>query len=286
MNTNALPSEAISIYNRALENTNRGKYSLALNEYQQAIKMYPYFIEAYNNMGEIYSIMGDREMAISTYTKALGIKKNCKILLNLGVEYYNTSNYEKALEFFLDSVSQDQNFTEGHYYCGLASHNLQDFKTAEHHLQKVVSFDSKHQKANYLLSHIYYEWKEYQKVLTCLDRIWNYFEDKSFLNKYYGLCSYHLGNFKEAEKYLTVALETRPEYAKFKKYLKNLTYENKLNELGDIDKTIALLEEELVSRKPELRDITKLSMLYIFKGENEKAENIASQFKETMSHNG
>ena len=64
MNSNSVPTEAVTIYNNALEKTNRGDFDSALSEYQRAINMYPYFIEAYNNMGELYSLMGHRDMAI------------------------------------------------------------------------------------------------------------------------------------------------------------------------------------------------------------------------------
>jgi len=282
MNTNSLPTEAISIYNKALENSNKGNYSVALNEYQQAITMYPYFVEAYNNMGELYSIMGERELAISTYNRALGIEKNHKILLNLGVEYYNTGNYKSALSYFLDSISENVNFIEGHYYTGLASYNLKNYETAEKHLFNVISEDRKHQKANYMLSHIYYEWKEYQKVVDCLEAIWDAFEDKSFLNKYYGFCCYHLGKFDEAVKYLKEAIQTLPKYEQFRQYLESMTYENKVQEIGDIEKAIENLEKEMMSAEPKLRDITKLSMLYIFKGENQKAEKIVTDFKSNL----
>jgi len=118
MNTSSIPAEAVTIYNKALERSNRGDLGSALQEYQNAIKMYPYFIEAYNNMGELYSIMGQREMAISTYNQALDIEKNYKVLLNLGVEYYNSGNYHKALVYFLDSVKQKGDFMETNYYTG------------------------------------------------------------------------------------------------------------------------------------------------------------------------
>lgn len=282
MNNNSLPTEAVSIYNSALENSNRGNYSTALNEYQQAIQMYPYFMEAYNNMGELYSIMGERDLAISIYNQALDIEKNHKILLNLGVEYYNSANFKTALTYFIDSVNVKTDFLDGHYYAGLASYNLKDYKTAEEHLAIVIANDIKHQKANYMLSHIYYEWKEYAKVIKCLEIIWDSFEDKSFLNKYYGFSCYHMGRFDDAIKYLRDALTALPEYSRFKDYLETLTYENKSAEIGDIDKAIKELETHFMSETPKLRDITKLSMLYIFKGQNKKAEEIVSDFKSKL----
>lgn len=279
MNSNSVPTEAISIYNRALERTNRGDLPTALAEYQKAIKMYPYFIEAYNNMGELYSLMGNSDMAISTYTRALGIEKNYKILLNLGVEYYNSGNYERALTYFLDSLSGRPDYQEGNYYAGLTYYNMRDYHKAETFLLKVISADRMHLKANYMLSHIYYEWKDYKRVIDHLDAIWTIADNKEFINKYYGFCCFHLGRYDEAVKYLKEAIHQHPEYEKFRGYLENMTYESKMKEIGDLDRAIAELEKLMMSSSPNLKDVTRLSMLYVFKGENRKAEEVVVNYK-------
>ena len=87
MKSQSVPAEAITIYNKALEKTNRGDFSNAISEYQRAIKMYPYFIEAYNNMGEIYSIIGERDLAITAYSRALDIEKNDILQKKVGLQY-------------------------------------------------------------------------------------------------------------------------------------------------------------------------------------------------------
>jgi len=282
MNTNVLPAEAISMYNRALEKTNRGDFSTAITEYQQAIKMYPYFIEAYNNMGEIYSIMGKTELAISTYNKALDIEKNHKVLLNIGVEYYNAANYYYALDYFLDSLKQKPDFHEGNYYTGLTYYNLKNYTSAEAYLQRVVANDRKHIKANYMLSYIYYERKEYARVIECLNAIWDIADDKSFINRYYGFCCFHLGQYEKAAGYLKQAVANHPEYNKFKSYLEGMTYENKVKEVGNVDEAIRKLEDMMMKKPPQLSDITRLSMLYVFKGDNRKAEQVVVDFKKRM----
>ncbi len=282
MNTNAMPAEAVALYNRALEQTNRGDLPTAITEYQRAIKMYPYFIEAYNNMGEIYSLMGKTELAINTYTKALDIDKNYKVLLNLGVEYYNKGNYNSALTYFLESLKTKPDFHEGNYYTGLSFYNLKKYKKAESYLNSVVKKDRRHIKANYMLSHIYYEQKEYHRVIECLDAIWDIADDKNFINKYYGFCCYHLGRFNEAIKYLKDAISLHPEYEKFRSYLESLTYENRVREIGDIDAAIRSLEAIMMDKAHDLKDITRLSMLYVFKGEHKKAETMLTDYKKIL----
>lgn len=274
MKTSAVPREAVDIYNNALALSVKGDYARALNEYKRAIEMYPGFIEAYNNMGEIYSQLGESSTAISTYKRALDIDRNYKVLLNLGVEYYNRNDYTASLAYFTESLSLSPDFMEGNYYAGLAHFNLKEYVAAERNLARVVAADKRHLKANYLLSYIYYEWKDYRRTLACLDNIRDIADDRLFVNKYYGFCYYHLGEYGKAVEFLTVALESSPRYAKFRTYLKSLTVENKLREIGDLDAKIREMEEKMMKEAPSLREYSHLGMLYIFKGEYKKAESL------------
>ena len=275
----SIPAEAVTVYNIALEMSNRGDFSTALHEYGKAIAIYPKFLEAYNNIGEIYSKLGDGDRAISTYLQALNIERNNRVLLNIGVEYYNKGQNLPALKHFEEAISIKEDFTEGHFYAGMAYFNIKDYANAERHFRRVTDFDKNHVKANYLLSYIYYEWKNYQKVIDCLNLIKDSSEDQCFINKYYGFCHYHLGNYQIAVGYLTTAMECSPQYVKFHSYLKTLTWEHKMQEIGDIDACILDIESKIASEKPSLKEYTHLSMLYIFKGDYRKAEDLLTSYK-------
>ncbi|MDY6967202.1 MAG: tetratricopeptide repeat protein [Spirochaetota bacterium] len=276
----SVPSEIVTIYNNALDYSNKGDINNAISEYIKAINAYPEFIEAYNNIGEIYSRQGESDKAISVYEKALKIDRNYKVLLNLGVEYYNAQKLNIALNFFTESISIKPDFLEGNYYSGLAFFNLKEISPAEKYFSKVIDLNRNHLNANYLLSYIYYDWKDYTKTLRCLDNIKHIADDKVFLNKYYGFCYYHLGSFEKAVDFLTMAVESSPKYIVFKDYLQKLTYQDKIKEIGDIDAEIKSMEENMVKTKPTIRDCTYLSTLYIYKGDNRKAEEILLAFKE------
>lgn len=283
MINSSVPREAVLIYNRALELSNRGENERALEEYRRAIAAYPNFVAAHNNIGEIYSRMGDVEKAVASYLEALKIEKHHRVLLNLGVEYYNRGDRDKALTCFSQSLKDNPDFLEGHFYSGLIHYDKNDYKKAEKHLLKVTAIDERHVKANYLLSHIYYEWKEYAKAMACLDRIRDLAEDKSFIHRYYGFCCFFLGRYDDAVRHLTEALECKPQYARFKKYLEQLTFENKIREIGDVEEAIRELEAEIADRDPHVIDLTKLGMLYIFKGEYKKAERLLLSYKKKLA---
>jgi tetratricopeptide (TPR) repeat protein len=134
-----------------------------------------------------------------------------------------------------------------------------------------------------MLSYIYYEKKDYGLVVACLDSIRDIADDKSFLNRYYGFCCFHLGRYNDAAKYLKDAVSLHPEYEKFKNYLESLTYENKVKEVGDIDSAIRNLENLMMKEPLNMKEITRLSMLYVFKGENRKAEKIITDYKDNIA---
>lgn len=127
MNT-GVPKEAINIYNRALELTNRDQIAEALEEYKKAVELYPDFLEAYTNMGQLYSHMEERDEAIACYNRALKIDRNFRVLLNIGVEHYNHGDMKSALDFFLEAVKKKKDFIEGNFYAGLVHYNQKDLK--------------------------------------------------------------------------------------------------------------------------------------------------------------
>ena len=274
MITSSVPREAVHIYNRALELSNQGNHEGAIEEYRRAIEAFPAFVAAHNNIGEIHARRGESDKAIAAYLEALKIEPHHRVLLNLGVEHYNRERYDKALDYCKKSLAREPQFIEGNYYAGLVCYNTNEYKKAEKYLREVIKNDGRHLKANYLLAHIYYEGKQYGKAVECLDRIRNLAEDRSFFNRFSGFCCFYLGRYDDAVAYLTEALECRPEYARFKQYLEKITYESKMKEIGDLGKAIRELEDELGNREPHVLDLTKLSMLYIFKGEYKKAEKL------------
>ncbi len=279
MSFSSVPIEAINIYNKALDFSTRGDFNTALNEYNRALKIYPGFIEAYNNIGEIYARTGQNDLARSTFEKALRIDRNHRLLLNIGVEYYNKQDYRTALGYFKESLVKKPDFLEGNFYTGMASFNLKDQRMAENYFRNVVQIDQKHLKSNYLLSFIYYDWKEYEKTLSRLNIIRDVADDKVFLNKYFGFCYYHMGRYNDALNHLTIAVHSSPKYAIFKDYLESLTFENKVKEAGNIDGRIIEMEKLMIGGELGLREMTTLGLLYTYKGDYKKAEDILLVYK-------
>jgi tetratricopeptide (TPR) repeat protein len=283
MYTNSIPVEAVSVYNNAQLFTEKGDLAAALAEYKRATEMHPQFIEAFNNIGQIHAQMGNKDLAIDAYTRALNINKDPKVLLNVGVEYFNSGELNAALQYFLESVNLSDDLLEAHFYAGLTHYELKNFHNAKPHLINVTYMNVNHYRANFILAGLHYDSKEYKEAIECIDRIALIHHDKVFIEKFYGFCHYYLGNYGKAIDCLTTALTSHSKYSEFKEYLEKLTYENKIKEFDDIDKTVKELEKSMKKGKKDLPSVSRLSMLYIFKGENKKAEKLLLDYKKKLA---
>jgi tetratricopeptide (TPR) repeat protein len=272
MRTNSIHIDAVSLYNNAQLFTERGDMAAALAEYKRAIEIHPQFVEAFNNIGQIHAQMGNKNLAIDAYENALKINRDPKVLLNIGVEYFNSGKFDTALPYFIDSLSLSNDFLEAHFYTGLTYYELQKFHRAKPYLVNVINININHYRANFLLACIHYDSREYKKALECIDRVAAVHADRVFIEKLYGFCHYHLGNYEKAVNCFTNAMTSHSKYSEFKEYLEKMTYENKVKEFDDINKTVKTLEKDMKKGNEDLLSVSKLSMLYIFKGQNKKAE--------------
>ncbi|MCL1912042.1 MAG: tetratricopeptide repeat protein [Leptospirales bacterium] len=282
MKTSSIPKKAIKFYNHACELAAGGNLSGAIEEYRHAIRIYPEFVKARSNIGELYSQLGDSSRAIAAYQDALNFSRDYDLLFKIGFEHYKAGRVGDAFHFFAESIKEYPNFRDANYYAGLLLYKEKKYTEAEVCLSRVLKSDPANFKVNYILSYIYYENKQYYKVIECLDRMKDGpIDDNVFLCKYYGFCYYHTGDYRAAVNYLTTVLEAQPEYERFKDYLNSLTYENKVQEIGDLDNAIKNLEEKMMEESNRsIGEASELSMLYIFKGENKKAEDMLLEYKE------
>ena len=281
MKTSSVPNDAVNAYNSACELAARGNLSGAIEEYRHAIKIYPEFVKARSNIGELYSQLGDSSRAIAAYQDALNFSREYDLLFKIGFEHYKAGRSGDAFYYFSESIKEYPDFRDANYYAGLILYKDKKYTEAEVCLSKVLKSDPSNFKVNYMLSYVYYEDKQYYKVIECLDRMKDGpVDDNVFLCKYYGFCYYHTGDYKTAVDYLSTVLEAQPEYERFKDYLSSLSYENKVQEIGDLDSAIKHLEEKMMEESNRsIAEASELSMLYIFKGESKKAEDMLLEYK-------
>ena len=102
----------------ALIYQNINQYDLAFVHIKKAIKLKPDFSEAYNDMGVFYSQQGKLEDALDCFNKALKnvLYKTPQFAYhNIGLVYFRMKDYNKAVEFYLKSISLSPNYMEAYF---------------------------------------------------------------------------------------------------------------------------------------------------------------------------
>lgn len=83
---------------QALEAQQAGRFEEAVRDYRILSKQYPNIFEIRSNLGAALAGEGQYAEAIAEYEKALSIRSNPEVRLNLALAYYKSSNLQKAIE--------------------------------------------------------------------------------------------------------------------------------------------------------------------------------------------
>ena len=106
-------------FNLGLLESERKNYISAIKHFMRAIRLNPDYTEAIIAMAEAHVEIEEYDMAEMIYLKILEKKPyNIEIFNKLGNLYLKTQDYKKALMYFREILSLDENYTDG--YLGLA----------------------------------------------------------------------------------------------------------------------------------------------------------------------
>lgn len=82
---------------QAAEAQKAGRLDDAIAGYQALISDYPKIPELHSNLGTVYAARGNYEDAIAAYRKALALRANDQVKLNLALAYYKSADFEPAI---------------------------------------------------------------------------------------------------------------------------------------------------------------------------------------------
>ena len=141
--------------------------------YQNVIKLNPNFYQAYNNLGSIYKIQGQYIEAINSYKKGIEVKTGKKDLigiLNIGICYSDLEEYNKALDYYDQCLSIDDNFSEAWNGKGIICKELDNFSLATQYFEKAIEIKKDYANALFNISLMQLHqmdflngWKNYNK---------------------------------------------------------------------------------------------------------------------------
>ena len=82
----------------ALEAQRAGRYEEAIRDYRQLVAQYPKIFELRSNLGAALAGQGLYTEAITEYQRALTLKANAQVRLNLALAYFKTGDFGRAAE--------------------------------------------------------------------------------------------------------------------------------------------------------------------------------------------
>ncbi|EKE02282.1 MAG: hypothetical protein ACD_20C00402G0012 [uncultured bacterium] len=96
----AYNSQAVQIYNDAIDVSKHGNFQEAIVLFKKAIVIDPAMIDAYYNLASIYEYMGEQDQALSYY-EAVVVKNpsDAEVVYKVASIYYQKKDYEKSLSY-------------------------------------------------------------------------------------------------------------------------------------------------------------------------------------------
>jgi len=103
--------KAVKLYQEGLKNYDYRDWATAINFFTKAIEKSPNFYEAYVLRGGCYENIRKYDAAIQDYEKAIALDKSFfpNLYLTTARLYYNTGQYEKALEYYTTFKNYNKN---------------------------------------------------------------------------------------------------------------------------------------------------------------------------------
>jgi len=97
--------------------------------------------QVYNWLALSYYAKGELNQAEKVWLKALGIKENGPIRLNLGMVYMQAEQFDLARDSLLIAVKENNNLTQAHYELGQLFLKDRNFVEARKHFETVVNLE-------------------------------------------------------------------------------------------------------------------------------------------------
>ncbi len=116
--------------------------------------------DTYEHLGRAYSEMGNRENALAWYEKAAQTNPTDRLLLTLGEEAFSLGSYDKAAEYYLQSIdaTKDESLEKrGLSQLGQLYYDVGNYTMARGVLESLVEMEPGNENYQFLLGETYHE---------------------------------------------------------------------------------------------------------------------------------
>lgn len=140
----------------------------ALIQFDNCLRVDPANTDALMHRAEMYVLLKQYNNALRDYSAARAdLSTNADIINNIGICYYQSGSYQKAISFFKKAIFVNSRHPQGNFNKGIAYYNLNDFDSASVDLKAVSTIWDSCQTDTchaYFLDAIYYLGMCYKKT--------------------------------------------------------------------------------------------------------------------------
>ncbi len=288
-------------YKKGIEESTARHFAVAGKIFDKAIQLNPNFTEAYiangkanlemsriyeanQNFTKAYQLQPANNEVIKElaslyfnnhqFQKAIELVQKCSDCENadrmLGMSYYHTEDYGKAVSFLQKAISKNDKDGEAAYTLGRTYLELENEKNAIPQFQKAISLEPSRNQWAYELGLIYYNQNDYKNALKCFD-----LSDKNGYNKNndyyenYGFAQLYTGDAENGIKTLTQILERKPNNTELINNIANAMYETKR-----YDDALVYFKKLLDLNPKDANSLFMAGMTFQKMGQKEKGQKI------------
>ncbi len=210
-------------------------------------------------LGIIYYQSKEYDKAIEAYEEAVKINpKDDSAYNNMGSAYANKKEYDKAIEAYKKAIEINPKYDSAYYNMGIAYDDKKEYDKAIDAFEKAIEINPKYADAYNNMGNAYYNKKEYDKAIEV-------YKKAIEINPKYADAYYNMGitysNKKEYDKAIEVykkAIEINPKYADAY-YNMGIAYRHK----KEYDKAIEAYKKAIEINPKYAKAYTNLFELYL-----------------------
>ncbi len=182
------PNNPVVQNNLGLTYFMRERYALSEKHVKRALKLNPNYTDARNNLARILIEEGKYKEAEGELILALNdltYTGQDRIYLNLGLVFFNQSQYEKARDHFVKSVGLQRDSCTGHSFLGRTYFELKNYEKASEVLDNAIGFCQKNffDEPHYFSALTYYRLGQVEKAAARFEEILKLYPQGQYRDK-------------------------------------------------------------------------------------------------------
>jgi tetratricopeptide (TPR) repeat protein len=251
-----------------------GKANIEMSRVYEANQNFAKAYELQPSNTEVIKELANLYFNNRQYQKAIALAQKCASCDNadriLGMSYYGTEDYGKAVAFLQKAIKKNGQDAEAIYQLGRTYLELENEKGAIPQYQKAVSLQPARNQWSYELGLIFYNQNDYKSALKYFDIAGsNGFNKNNDYYENYGFAQLYTGDVENGMKTLTTILERKPNNMELLNNIANAMYETKRYEAA-----LDYFKKLLDINPKDANSLFMAGMTFQKMGEKEKGQKI------------